>query len=1322
MNGTHPVSGQYYHANPQVLNYDNYSVTGQGILKKIQPYAYEFGPLNGNSVTAKPSGRNVYFSYPFQKQLGNQSNNIYFHDVVSEDSYLKINSTNWGVPATLNDITDITAGGTMSASLGGQLGYDGNSKRRYTGTFIESYTNEEIRNNPSLVYEASNFERYTNNQGNLVLNYPAKGIGAFKVTVADGKTYHYALPVYHYEMITRGYDQLEGEDSKFNEVQRLTPYATHWLLTAITGPDFVDTNSNGTVDDQDHGYWVTFDYGRWTDSFLWAKEAKDNGRVRGRVNVFEDEEEENVVKSMGIKQLYYLNAINTRTHSALFLKSQRLDNVGESYTKTWTYNDVNRSLIIDDQQLATGIYFTNADFTYTTNISSSPSLKLDKIILVDRDNLSNFNLNHTQTPTSNSSSNSMVMHVNADKYSLIQYLGSISENIHSRQWTSGNYTNNVYLTSNYSQTLINDNTLSAIDFDYSYALVRKLGETNGKLTLNKVSNSGKNNVSLIPPYEFSYYNSTLVNDDEDFDLWGYYKTNPKNWSLRSILSPTGNTLEIEYERDDFKTILMDQNAMSNSEMTPVPKSFERLNNGYKGKLKLINTNPCYEIGEIYSCLNVGNTVELTFERTGYSTLVTNATVTSMYDDYIEVNFTSQIPSHFSGDFFIVNHQGGSSRYAVDMSVADCGSEQSIGKCNDSRGGIRVSRIRNQDMNGDVIVTKYDYLNPVTGQSSGMTAQTPYVDFPYLRGIIPGPGVLYEYVSVATMDGNEEYDKTIYRFNSLQPLGYEVGSVLCNGCQSAYSDKVIDQIGDFLKVEYDKDYLSTNIQNNNYDEDRINMLDVKIYDNYALLGTLKEMWSVNSEQQTLYKEVYDYSNDPFGDKLGTSGESFKTYQVYETYPGNQFSPSIAEYFLTKTSLLRNSAVIESVTSTSDSYSDTVSYTSRDFLTGDVLETISEDSKGQRLRAEITPAYHIAEYSSGAYSMASKVDDITNRNMLTQEALTKSYIEVDNQWKETGVGITTWNNNWQYVDRFGVTYQAGSAGEKIWLKHKNYVWDGDLNPDGTYAGFIGTDDSFDWTVAPVGSETSQSNLEWKNTLTTTRYNHFSKPIEIRDINNNYASTRMGDDDSKVMSTTNVKYGEAIYVGGEYANESNLSIASWMRNSSMAHTGDYSITVPNGTYYYLKLKIPVADYSSGTYKVSVWAHKNSYQSLRFKVYNMSNPSQSFNGETLFAGDWVLMNHYVSVYNFGGDLELFLHGDGASIPIDDLRVHPISSTMTSYVYNQWDELEAILDANNLATRFEYDSQGRLKRTYSEVIDTPGMTGGFKINTENDYHYKLQN
>jgi YD repeat-containing protein len=72
---------------------------------------------------------------------------------------------------------------------------------------------------------------------------------------------------------------------------------------------------------------------------------------------------------------------------------------------------------------------------------------------------------------------------------------------------------------------------------------------------------------------------------------------------------------------------------------------------------------------------------------------------------------------------------------------------------------------------------------------------------------------------------------------------------------------------------------------------------------------------------------------------------------------------------------------------------------------------------------------------------------------------------------------------------------------------------------------------------------------------------------------------------------------------------------------------------------------------------------------------------------------------------------------------IRPVASSITGYVYNEWDELTAIIGNNGLATKFEYDAAGRLIKTYSEVIDDSanGVTGGFKLVKTNGYHYKDQ-
>ena len=66
-------------------------------------------------------------------------------------------------------------------------------------------------------------------------------------------------------------------------------------------------------------------------------------------------------------------------------------------------------------------------------------------------------------------------------------------------------------------------------------------------------------------------------------------------------------------------------------------------------------------------------------------------------------------------------------------------------------------------------------------------------------------------------------------------------------------------------------------------------------------------------------------------------------------------------------------------------------------------------------------------------------------------------------------------------------------------------------------------------------------------------------------------------------------------------------------------------------------------------------------------------------------LNNHY-SVYN-------------TRVFFDDIRLHPVSGNMKSFVYNSTNlRLVAELDENNYATFYEYDDDGTLVRVKKET------------------------
>jgi hypothetical protein len=124
------------------------------------------------------------------------------------------------------------------------------------------------------------------------------------------------LPVINYQTWYKNYNNLNNEDGQFVLKENATPYATDWLLTAVTGSDYVDSNNNGLLDSQDFGYWVEFDYGKWSDGYVWKGSSVVKGEV-GQADRYE--------YYMGRKQIYYLDAVKTRTHTAYFIKSLRQD-------------------------------------------------------------------------------------------------------------------------------------------------------------------------------------------------------------------------------------------------------------------------------------------------------------------------------------------------------------------------------------------------------------------------------------------------------------------------------------------------------------------------------------------------------------------------------------------------------------------------------------------------------------------------------------------------------------------------------------------------------------------------------------------------------------------------------------------------------------------------------------------------------------------------------------------------------------------------------------------------------------------------------------
>jgi hypothetical protein len=182
---------------------------------------------------------------------------------------------------------------------------------------VQSVDND---NNRIIVSSDPGMDAFYGKYADIAVRYSAspqiqKAIGGYCITGMDGVTYHFALPSYDYDWKTEIIDV--NNSSKKSIIKRSSPFANTWLLTAITGPDFIDRNDNGIADDGDWGYWVKLNYGNHTDDYKWRLPYADYKRSSDNLyNTYTE----------GFKQIYYLNSIETRSHVALFLKSTRADN------------------------------------------------------------------------------------------------------------------------------------------------------------------------------------------------------------------------------------------------------------------------------------------------------------------------------------------------------------------------------------------------------------------------------------------------------------------------------------------------------------------------------------------------------------------------------------------------------------------------------------------------------------------------------------------------------------------------------------------------------------------------------------------------------------------------------------------------------------------------------------------------------------------------------------------------------------------------------------------------------------------------------------
>ncbi len=1310
-------------------SYDNYAVSAQGLSGVLKPYLHTELNLAARGRSNRNQD-NLYLQY-LNNDLAEYQTAVSSGINVNRDALKKVNFTmdnaynsflrletseisNPSLPNSAinsdNVLNSFATSETNTFTNSNSL-YTGNINQKREGNFIETFTNKEIRDaSVSPIHEALGLDR-TNT--NVFLD---EGIGAYRITTADGRTYHYSLPVYNFENIYKAFKNPGLEDQNFFELKKNTPYATHWLLTGVTGPDYIDLNGNGRFDTNDQGYWVEFEYGKWSDGYVWKTPS-------GRYQEDTDSETGEITYSYawGRKQIYYLDAVKTRTHTALFVKSLREDNTSadevnvsdlkwnpglgtfnpQTYAKKWTREKVFKQFgrLPDIGYDSNGNVIQLGDDKYYEfkggisryfELPKNRTLKLDRVLLLKNQdftlNKASGNLLNTESGYLNENSilkDCKVYDIQSGEllntYSTIFIKPILPEqiDIHTHQ--------NVLDIKDIEGAGLEAKAQQVIEMDYDYSLAQGSYNSDaagkGRLALRNVNFKGKQGIQVIPPYKFSYFNTSSSYTQNNRDAWGYNKVYPQAWSLNQIETPVGGKIKIEYESDSYYVEAAVQEKKSFPNVSSVTTTGNEIRFNLDGVTE--NLNDYFKIGANHQITY--DLVEYVEEQSGLSFYESRTSNEHFYEvieigsDYIKVEAensntdlhqigydsnSSCDPQVFQpGCIDLLTINGRMFDYTMDGNL-----EGALG------GGIRVKQLQVVGDNG-TLTTEYLYNDPETLKTTGITSYAPSDEtkaIPYVSEL-PSPTVMYGTVRLLNKDNNGALTgSTSYEFETLEPF-YGDNTYLFN-------------LGDAFRVEEQ--------QNETYNGGKVVANKFTIYNNLGMIGRLLSVASYNSlghklsEKKNQYRIAMDSNSE-----IGVTQESHKSLK--RVLRGTTNENLTEKFYVSSTSKVSYPNVLESSTVSEGGIIRSSSFDQYDFLTGQVLETSTTNSQNKQIKSVILPAYR--QYSA----MGSKMDNVFNKNMLLQSTMNTSLFNNNGSWEKIGADITTWAPETYDYPINGVTYQTD-----VWRKHKTYVWDGDTDSNGFFTNFVGAYDGFDWT------NDNNANSRWKQISEISKYNKYSMPLEVVDINGNKATTKMGDNDSKAIAIGNTGNNQMRYSGAEYLSGGNFddNISAVGRSDERAHTGSYSIKINSQQGF----RNVLTDYEAGKYKVSVWASKDNYSNARINDGSGLTP---FNGEQVIAGDWVQLNHYVDLN--GASKTIYVSSASGTTYFDDFRVHPIATSMTSYVYNQWDELCYIIGPNNIANYYEYDAAGRLTGSFAEMADEGSFVGGFKKSSEYKYNYK---
>jgi hypothetical protein len=1109
-------------------------------------------------------------------------------------------------------------------------------------TFNVAVQSVDYVNNRIVVTSDSGMGPYYGKYADLEIQYQAtpqiqKAIGGYCITGVDGVTYHFALPVYDYDWKSEIKDVTDPENKK-SIISRSSPFANNWLLTAITGPDFIDRNDNGLADDEDWGYWVKLNYGNHSDTYKWR--LPHDGVKRSPDNLYDTYTE-------GVKQLYYLNSIETRSHVALFLKSTRDDSRSKN---------------------------------------SISSLKLDEISLLSKERYKK-----------------LVAPIGQGGLGIADFSSKISQMCLSSSFSAGSNARN-FLDLNSLKRIVFSYTYDLCPNTLN-SVVTTANPNRGKLTLTRLSIFGRNTIKTVPDYKFQYGPNPSYGANQ-WDGWGYYSpsgtasvTSHKTpstaagdgtaWSLSKIITPLGSEIIINQERDTYSSLsgqaLYSQDYTYGYSYSDTDAETDLSNNRVNSSASLVPGDKVLISGSIeYKC----SMSSPSFEVHNYSGELT-------------VDHSDGTHVYFSG----VNYSDILCPTAYDVQQ-NAGSFKVI-ISNRKGGNLRVASIVNVDAFGGENKIQYLYDGD-NGKTSGVVAREPDYIKDQINNFDDIPGypftpVLYTKVSVLTgklSNLTDYHTKYVYEFEGPSPTMISVQKQTVKPRTTVYESNTIYPPPGF------KEYAETYQHNISDRTSKIGSLKKISVHNKA--GTITSQTDMVYTEQVLnnnvnnYQGVYSESVLMFDRVAENNG--FSLYNKSNRTTKISYPNTLEKIITTKegfTAETRNlswdfiTGIVTQKLDKSPSGITTKTVLKPAYEIYPQMGPKSSNLANKNMLSAIAGQYVYRSDDAGSHLGLIGASVQTWKNNWSNYRYHNGSSYVESPAEPVSASNPIWRKGPAYFWKGSYAkLRPEMDGTQTFTTSDDFNFASGSNPLWQYAGEVLRYDHFSMPL-----ETKVEDKSMNPIFTAVKMGYDNRTIIAQATNAEYSEIAFAGAEDEILGIG--------YFGGEVAKKDATGNAVVVRNSEGAqvHTGNCALSLSTGAGFIYKpqgLKI------NKTYRAAVWTNSTNGR-IYYKLNGGVEVTAAAPVESKKAGDWYLVDISIPVGATFTSLEVGVKSVSGAVSFDDFRFQPADAVMTCYVINPLDfeftigpptyspAFDFVLNNDNLFTMYEYNERGQAVKQYQE-------------------------